>query len=170
MTDVQLKLTIKEILNMKRAPRNLDVIHYFLYVIRKDIDRSDRYLREHYIDETEDFMERLLLISIDDLRRMLSNETPSFEEIKNNYTFISTNILKNIFGLSSKDYKKYFNMFVEEFVNDGYYSYTFKEARAISRWNKSALQFYDRTTDYKIPHTFFMKLGSNKEVTYNYIT
>ena len=115
-------------------------------------------------------MERLLLISIDDLRRMLSNETPSFEEIKNNYTFISTNILKNIFGLSSKDYKKYFNMFVEEFVNDGYYSYTFKEARAISRWNKSALQFYDRTTDYKIPHTFFMKLGSNKEVTYNYIT
>lgn len=158
MTDVQLKLKIKEILNMKRAPRNLDIIHYFLYIIRKDINRSDRYLREHYIDETEDVTEALLLISVDDLKEMLSTNTPQFEDIKKDYAFISTKILQQNFKLSSKDYKKYFDMFVEEFVNDGYYSYTFKEARAISRWNKSALQFYDQTTDYKIPYTFYLKL------------
>ena len=159
MNEKQLKIQIKEILNMERIPKNLDVIHYFLWTIRRDLERSDKFLKEVYIEESKEPLEILMLLSIDELKRMLGliNDINN-EETEDNYSFISTKVLQQNFRMKSKDYDKYFSMFVKEFKDDGFYSYTKKETRKIKSWSTNALKFYEATLKYNIPQTFYKKL------------
>ena len=158
MDEIELKLKLKEILKMERIPKNLDIIHYFLWTIRRDLERTDQYLKEIYIDDSLEPLEILMLLSIDELRRMLDNSTYN-EETEDNYSYISTKVLKEKFGMKSKDYNKYFNMFIKEFKDDGFYSYTKKETRRIKSWKTEALTFYEQTLKYNIPQSFYKKVG-----------
>jgi hypothetical protein len=67
-------------------------------------------------------------------------------------SYVSTNILQNRLGIMSKDYKKYFNAWIDDMSDD----YKIGEScKIINKWSKSFIDLMNKTQSIKIPQSFF---------------
>lgn len=126
ITEKDIKLLLKEELNMKRQPRSLNTFWLFFVVYKL-----------YYMAEEERFLE------------FLEDKTYyRTEEIKSNIhedrtlpayklSFVSTSVLKNMFNVRTSNYQPYFRRFTKEFC-----SYEVGTRCRLFEWTEEGHKFF----------------------------
>ncbi len=110
---VELKIKLKNLLNMTRIPRDLNLFCIFFKAYQ-------------------------------------------LQKTTNQPVFISTNLIKNSFGVKVLDYKKYFDEFVAEW-EDETYSVKEKRCRRIKSFNQQFIDLCEEYSDLKLNSDFYKK-------------